>query len=738
MHLLTRSDSTPVPGNTDSARPRDGFSWRPRSDRELRMLTGFLLWISPVITNFAASFSSVLCPENAAAWRYGLGIPAALFAFAHITLFRRLGDRALNIALHVSAFLGVTIYIPLFFASPAVWGVNLGVLMPVIASGFYLRGRGAMLVTAYASLVAAIPVLFDLAGGAPSDASRVFVYVPMIWAVSFALRSQRNGIDAAIDHVEKLAFHDPLTGLANRRRLTEQFDLHAARDEAPFSLLLIDLDNFKNANTLYGHLGGDHALRVIGDRLTTEAVPGHVVARIGGDEFAVLVPGVSGDRVRHYADGYRAAVLDASSTMDLPGVDLDASIGSAVHPDDGKDLDELLTVADESMYAEKEKHHQPAPVAPRATAQAEPPPVLVEAAEEGESEWRVQSAYTRWLRGRPPFSRFVGSATIAAALLLLASLAVPGADDSYTNLAVASALAGAVAGLAILLIKPRHGGWMHRVIDLASVTGIALMMAFTGGVESPALPLAYLLIVGQAWFWSVRVVAWRIVLPVALILSPIVYDSAFRQDDWQIAAASIASLLGVGMTLILALSVANVTLLGIRRRQRRLALTDPLTEMPNRRAFGERIEQEIDAAAPDNRLAVVMIDMDNFKDINTKLGHRVGDELLVEIGGALAVVARSTDLVARVGGDEFAAVLPDAGVDGARLLAERFVAAVAIATERTARETGIHVTASAGFALYPLHGSSLDELIRSADEALMAVKREGKAGTRVSDVVKAV
>lgn len=700
------------------------------------MLTGFLLWLSPTVTNVAASFSPVLCPENAAAWRYGLGVPAMVFAVAHITLFRRLTDRALNIALHVSAFLGVTIYFPLFFATPAVWGVNLGVLMPVIASGFYLRGRGAMLVTAYASLIATTPLFVDLDGSAPTDASRVFVYVPMIWAVSFALRSQRNGIDAAIEHVEKLAFHDPLTGLANRRRLAEQFERYATEDSALFTLLLIDLDNFKRANTLYGHLGGDHALRAIGDRLAAEAGAGHVVARIGGDEFAVLVPNVSGDRARHYADGYRAAVLDAAATMDLPGVELDASIGVAVYPDHGAGLDELLTVADQSMYGEKAKHARVSDPDPPSHSKAAHS--FDAASVDDESEWHVQSAFTRWLRGRPPFSRFVGSATIGAALLLLASLAVPGSDSANKNLAAASALAGIASGMLILVIKPRHGGWMHRAIDLASIAGISLMTYLTGGAESPALPLVYLLIVGQAWFWSVRVVAWRIALPMALILSPVLYDPAFRGDDWQIPAASLASLLGVCMTLVVALSVANVTLMGVRRRQRKLALTDPLTQLPNRRAFSERVELEIDGAEPDNRLALVMIDMDNFKDINTQLGHRAGDELLTEIGRALAAVARFTDLVARIGGDEFAAILPDAGVDGARLLAERFVAAVAIATEQTARQTGIHVTASAGFALYPLHGSSLDELIHSADEALMAVKRTGKAGTRVSDVVKAV
>ena len=108
--------------------------------------------------------------------------------------------------------------------------------------------------------------------------------------------------------------------------------------------------------------------------------------------------------------------------------------------------------------------------------------------------------------------------------------------------------------------------------------------------------------------------------------------------------------------------------------------------------------------------------------------------MLKAIARSLQAASRDGDCIARVGGDEFAAVIGGVGVDAARRLAERFVRADA--ETDLAREND--VGASAGFALHPLHGDSLDELVFTADHALMAVKASGKGSARVARIVSAV
>lgn len=709
----------------------------PRSERDLRWFTGCLLWLTTTAAIVSASFVPQLAPDNVNFWRVLLGIPAALFGIAHLTVIPQFSERVQDRVFVVSASLGALVNVPLLLITPATWSIELNMLAPVIWAGYFLGRWGTVWIASLVTAVALIPLVFDLQGHNALDVPRLLVFVPVIWAVAMALRVQKQNVDTALARMNQLAYRDPLTGLANLRALTERFAELVAGGNGRFSLLLVDLDNFKASNTIYGHLGGDHALRAVAHQLRRTAPDNHTIARIGGDEFVVLIPGVSGDRSAEMARLYRRTVIAADSELNLPGVKLDASVGMASFPEHGGTLDELLTQADTAMYSEKAKHDRGAEVAPVAAGKR-PAWLTVEADDDG--HWQASPALTRIWRSRPLYARFSALFNISAASLVLASFAVPGGEPNNLGVAIAVCLGAVLAAAFLFAIGARHRGLIHRVADVATLGALAIVIRLTGGASSPALPLVVVFAVYEAWFWSVRTVGWRLLGPILVIVSPLYYDKVFQGSGWQVPACTLYSTWAITATVVVALTVNTTVLLGIRRRSRELALTDPLTGLPNRRAFAERVAAELDAApaAAQGQLALVMLDMDNFNEVNSKLGHRDGDKLLQEIGSALAVVARAGDCVARVGGDEFAAVLPNAGVDGARRLAERFVSAVAIASEPVAHKTGVHVTASAGFSLYPLHGSTLDELMQSAADALMAVKRDGKAGTRVSNVVVGV
>jgi diguanylate cyclase (GGDEF)-like protein/PAS domain S-box-containing protein len=155
----------------------------------------------------------------------------------------------------------------------------------------------------------------------------------------------------------------------------------------------------------------------------------------------------------------------------------------------------------------------------------------------------------------------------------------------------------------------------------------------------------------------------------------------------------------------------------------RLALHDALTSLPNRTLLHDRIQQALSAAARSKlSVAVLLLDLDRFKDVNDTLGHHVGDLLLTEVGPRLQQPLRDVDTVARLGGDEFAILLPGpTDLVSACRVAERLIDALKepFSIEGLLLEVGVSI----GVALYPEHGASAQELLQHADVAMYAAKR---------------
>ena len=153
------------------------------------------------------------------------------------------------------------------------------------------------------------------------------------------------------------------------------------------------------------------------------------------------------------------------------------------------------------------------------------------------------------------------------------------------------------------------------------------------------------------------------------------------------------------------------------------ALHDALTDLPNRILLGDRLRQAILAANRDNReLAVMMLDLDGFKEVNDSHGHRIGDMLLRQLGPRLQAAVRESDTVARVGGDEFAVVLPAAGPSrDVELIGHKLLAAVRRPFDVAGKQ--LSISGSIGAALYPPHGGDAETLLEHADQAMYTAKR---------------
>ena len=155
------------------------------------------------------------------------------------------------------------------------------------------------------------------------------------------------------------------------------------------------------------------------------------------------------------------------------------------------------------------------------------------------------------------------------------------------------------------------------------------------------------------------------------------------------------------------------------------ALHDPLTNLANRTLFYDRFRQSLHAARRENgRVALVMLDLDEFKDVNDAHGHSVGDEALKKVAARLRLGLRATDTAARLGGDEFAWILPN--ISG-RATVEKMVRERLADVKEPIQVGDLHlrIGVSAGIALYPDDGRDVDSLMKHADTALYAAKKAG-------------
>ncbi|MDD2759182.1 MAG: EAL domain-containing protein [Methylomonas sp.] len=181
----------------------------------------------------------------------------------------------------------------------------------------------------------------------------------------------------------------------------------------------------------------------------------------------------------------------------------------------------------------------------------------------------------------------------------------------------------------------------------------------------------------------------------------------------------------------LLLQASRLSALAIERKAREqriysMACYDALTGLPNRRLFGNRLHEEIIKAERGNYgLAVLFIDLDRFKEVNDTLGHRAGDDLLMEAAKRMRSCVRESDTLARLGGDEFVIILPEIADAGPfERVAQQIVAVMQRPFD--CGENSAYVTASVGVALYPFDGDDAESLLHNADKTMYVAKEAGR------------
>lgn len=306
----------------------------------------------------------------------------------------------------------------------------------------------------------------------------------------------------------------------------------------------------------------------------------------------------------------------------------------------------------------------------------------------------------------------VGATLLATCALLAAASTPSGADDLGLPFA-ACALTLALALVA--WARPAHFG--ERAAAALGLLGIGLiaLQESAGGASAHGSALLYLLPVLYAACFLPRVLAVLEVLLCASIHGALVSGS-FSAGQ---AATSALVLLSAAATV----GVLRDKLWRALDELAKLASHDGLTGVLNRRGFDERMRIEATRhVRTGEAVALLLVDIDRFKDVNDRHGHVVGDRVLRRVAGDLCSSVRALDAVARLGGEEFAVLLPSTTAEQGLVLAERLLVRVACWHS----QTGPAVTISIGVADSGSAGLSSEQLIEAADRALYEAKRAGR------------
>jgi diguanylate cyclase (GGDEF)-like protein len=343
------------------------FAEAPEERARMGRISG-VLWI------VAAVFGVVGCclpgaQHAAMGWVFALS--GVFFVYGLASAFGWLAwDRASMKGLAV----GMVLTIPVVGLAVYLTGESSSFVQPMLVplllyAAFFFPSRWAWPLSIELIVIAGTPLLYDATAIDNAFLPRYIALVVGFLSATWVLIGIRDRLLAAELRQRDIAHRDALTGVANRRRFDAMLQRELTRrsqqagqrgDRSPLALLLLDLDDLKGINDNHGHPVGDAVLRQVAERAQSILRSTDTLARIGGDEFAVIAPGAHGEGARLMGEAIRSAIGTHYSDSGTPAPS--ASVGWAVYPEDGEDVETLIRAADQRMLQNKRGEVRPAPV----------------------------------------------------------------------------------------------------------------------------------------------------------------------------------------------------------------------------------------------------------------------------------------------------------------------------------------------------------------------------------------
>jgi diguanylate cyclase (GGDEF)-like protein len=275
--------------------------------------------------------------------------PPGLAALALFALLMVAGPRFPRRVLALLAPLGVALIAAALATTHAPGDGAVLYMWPVLWMSFFFGRRGAAAIVACVAVAHGIAL--DVLPPGEGYADRWIDVMGSVSIVAVVVQTLAHRNDRLLHQLAGEARTDPLTGLLNRRGFDERAEVevaHARRDEAPLALATFDLDHFKQVNDRHGHEVGDRVLAQVGAVLVESAREIDVVARIGGEEFVVLLPGATVAGAVEFTERIRRAIADKDDG--LPSIQVSAGVAASSGP---TEIGSLLQRADGALYAAK-------------------------------------------------------------------------------------------------------------------------------------------------------------------------------------------------------------------------------------------------------------------------------------------------------------------------------------------------------------------------------------------------